>query len=100
MPTSRSHRTRSPRPSARSATLRASAWGAAAHAYGAGPLGTLAGALVRARARPLGACGVHYVAGWALAALRRSPRAEPEARAFFRAEQRRRLLAAVRRARP
>jgi biofilm PGA synthesis N-glycosyltransferase PgaC len=74
--------------------------GAAAHAYGAGPVGILLGALVRARARPVGVCGLHYVAGWALAALRRSPRAEPEARAFLRAEQRRRLLAGVRRGRP
>jgi poly-beta-1,6-N-acetyl-D-glucosamine synthase len=67
-------------------------WGRCAWGYGADPLQVLVGGVRRLRRRPYGLCGIHYVAGWAIAGARRLPRAEPETRAFFRAEQRARVL--------
>jgi biofilm PGA synthesis N-glycosyltransferase PgaC len=67
--------------------------GWAAYAYGAHPLYVLASAAVRLRDRPLLACGVSYLAGYAAAAVRREPRAEPAARAWLRREQRARVAA-------
>jgi biofilm PGA synthesis N-glycosyltransferase PgaC len=66
-------------------------WGACAYAYGEHPLHVM---LVGIRALPqppvvLG--GASYVAGWAGAALRRAPRAEPELRSYVRRDQLNRL---------
>jgi glycosyltransferase involved in cell wall biosynthesis len=65
--------------------------GRAAYAYGADPLYVLASALTRLRDHPAGACGIAYLAGFAASAVRSGPRAEPEARARVREEQRARL---------
>jgi glycosyltransferase involved in cell wall biosynthesis len=70
--------------------------GWAAYAYGAHPAHLLASAAARLRDRPLGACAAAYLGGYAAAALRREPRAEPETRALVRREQRDRLLALAR----
>jgi hypothetical protein len=67
--------------------------GRAAYAYGAHPLHAVASAAARLRDRPAAACAAAYLQGYLAAAVRGGPRAEPEARAFLRAEQRRRLLA-------
>jgi biofilm PGA synthesis N-glycosyltransferase PgaC len=69
--------------------------GLAAYAYGAHPAHVFAAAAVRLRERPRVLCSLHYLAGWAIAAARRVPRAEPEARAFVRDENLRRLRAAL-----
>jgi poly-beta-1,6-N-acetyl-D-glucosamine synthase len=69
--------------------------GLAAYAYGAHPLHVLAAAAARLAERPRGLCSVHYLAGWALAALRRVPRAEREARLFVRRENTSRLRRVV-----
>ncbi len=66
--------------------------GLAAFAYGAHPLHVLAAGVNRMCDRPLLLCGLNYLVGWALAALRRVPRAEVELRRFVRREDRRRLL--------
>jgi hypothetical protein len=65
--------------------------GLAAWAYGAHPLHVLGAGVVRMSEWPRLLCGLHYLAGWALAAARRAPRAEPGLRRFVRDEQRRRL---------
>jgi hypothetical protein len=65
----------------------------AAYAYGAHPAHVLASALSRATERPPVLCGVHYLGGWAGAALRRVPRAEPDVRRRVRHEQLARLRA-------
>jgi glycosyltransferase involved in cell wall biosynthesis len=65
--------------------------GLAAYAYGAHPLHVLLAGVARLTERPLGLCGVSYVAGWVLAGIRKEPRAEPELRAFVHREQRRTL---------
>jgi poly-beta-1,6-N-acetyl-D-glucosamine synthase len=70
--------------------------GWAAYAYGADPLYLLASAVARLRDRPLVACGAAYLGGYAAAALRGEPRAEPDARAWLRGEQRARLVALAR----
>jgi glycosyltransferase involved in cell wall biosynthesis len=69
--------------------------GWAAYSYGAHPLQLLGSACVRLRDRPPLACAAAYLGGYAGAALRREPRAEPEARAFLRREQAGRLVARV-----
>ena len=69
--------------------------GLAAYAYGAHPAHVLAAAAARLRERPRVLCSLHYLAGWTIAAVRRLPRAEPEARAFVRNENVRRLRAAL-----
>ena len=70
--------------------------GWAACAYGADPVHLVAAGLARTRDRPLVACGAAYLLGYAAAALRREPRAEPTVRAHLRREQRARLVALVR----
>ncbi len=72
--------------------------GRAAFVYGAHPLHVVLASLNRMRDPPLLLCGLSYLAGWGLAALRRAPRAESELRAFMRDEHRRRMrgLAALR----
>jgi hypothetical protein len=66
-------------------------WGACAYAYGEHPLYALVMGLRRLPERPRVVGGLSYVAGWALAALRRAPRAEPELRAYVRRAQLQRL---------
>jgi glycosyltransferase involved in cell wall biosynthesis len=66
-------------------------WGVCAWGYGEHPLHVLAVALQRARDRPPVLGSLNYVLGWATAASRRAPRAEPELRAFVRRDQLRRL---------
>jgi biofilm PGA synthesis N-glycosyltransferase PgaC len=61
--------------------------GHAAYRYGAHPLHVLLGAINRLRDRPFVLGGVHYLVGWARAAARRVPRAEPEVRTWARREQ-------------
>jgi biofilm PGA synthesis N-glycosyltransferase PgaC len=70
--------------------------GWAAYAYGADPRYLVASADARLRDRPLVACGAAYLGGYAAAALRGEPRAEPEVRARLRREQRVRLSALAR----
>jgi len=72
-------------------------WGMCAWAYGAHPLGVLAGAVRRARQRPVVLGGVSYLIGWGGAALGGYPRLEPETRAFARREDLRRIRSAGRR---
>jgi biofilm PGA synthesis N-glycosyltransferase PgaC len=69
--------------------------GLAAYAYGAHPLHVLAAAAARLGDRPRGLCALNYLAGWALAAVRRVPRAEPAARLYMRREHVRRLRGLV-----
>jgi biofilm PGA synthesis N-glycosyltransferase PgaC len=66
-------------------------WGACAYAYGEPPLIAGLQSVRQVRERPLVAAGVSYALGYSAAALRRAPRAEPELRAYVRAEQMRRL---------
>ena len=70
--------------------------GWAAYAYGADPVHLLASGMARMRDRPALACGVAYLGGYAAAALRREPRAEPQVRALVRREERARLIALAR----
>jgi biofilm PGA synthesis N-glycosyltransferase PgaC len=70
-------------------------WGECAWAYGAHPLNVFAGGIHRMRRRPYVLGGLHYVAGWSLAAVRRLPRADPQVRAFCRTEQRHRAQRAL-----
>lgn len=72
-------------------------WGACAWGFGAHPLHVVGGAVRRIPQRPPVIGALNYVAGWALAGLRRAPRADAELRAFGRAEQ---LSRARRRLRP
>jgi hypothetical protein len=69
-------------------------WGACSYGYGAHPLHVAyyAAKLMSTR-RPRGIGGAHYLAGYATAAARRAPRADPELRRAVRREQ----LARVRR---
>jgi glycosyltransferase involved in cell wall biosynthesis len=72
-------------------------WGTCAWVYGEHPLHVLAVGVQRLGDRPRVLGGASYVAGWALAALRRVPRAEPEVRREVRRDGLGRL---VRRALP
>jgi glycosyltransferase involved in cell wall biosynthesis len=67
-------------------------WGACAYGYGEHPLYALLMGLRRLPERPVVVGGLSYVTGWALAALRRAPRAEPELRAYVHRAQLRRML--------
>jgi hypothetical protein len=60
--------------------------GLSAWAYGAHPAHVLLAGAARMADRPRVLCGLHYLAGWALAAVRRAPRAEPELRRFVARE--------------
>jgi glycosyltransferase involved in cell wall biosynthesis len=66
-------------------------WGTCAYAYGESPLIAGLQAVRQMRERPLVLAGLSYAVGYAGAAVRRAPRAEPELRAYVRAEQLRRL---------
>jgi glycosyltransferase involved in cell wall biosynthesis len=61
--------------------------GSNAWSYGAHPLAVLLGGVSRLTERPPIVSGVAFVAGWAYAALKRYPRAEPAVRAALRREQ-------------
>jgi glycosyltransferase involved in cell wall biosynthesis len=67
-------------------------WGACAYAYGEHPLHVAMIGIRRLPERPVLLGGTSYVAGWALAGLRRAPRAEPELRAYVRRDQLRRMM--------
>ncbi len=66
-------------------------WGACAYAYGEHPLHVLLVAIRDLRRRPFGIGGLAYLTGWARAAIRRAPRAEPALRAYVRDDQLRRI---------
>jgi biofilm PGA synthesis N-glycosyltransferase PgaC len=70
-------------------------WGLCAWTYGAHPAWVLVGAARRAARPPLGLAAASYLYGWAAAALRGYPRAEPETIAFRRREDLGRLRAAL-----
>jgi glycosyltransferase involved in cell wall biosynthesis len=71
-------------------------WGEAHWILNHGLLWTTARAFKTARLRPRGAAGAAYLYGYARAAVRRVPRVEVDGyRRFVRAEQRRRMSAAV-----
>ena len=72
-------------------------WGTCAWCFGQHPLIVVAGGFTRILERPYVVGGVNYVAGWAIAGLRRTQRVEPEVRAFVRAEKLRQARAYVRR---
>jgi len=66
-------------------------WGRCAYGYGEHPLHVLLVAARQSRERPVVIAAAAYLAGWSLAALRGAPRAEPELRAYVRADQLRRM---------
>jgi hypothetical protein len=70
--------------------------GLAAYAYGAHPIHVLLAGIDRMRERPVALAGLNYLLGWAAAAARRVPRAEPELRAYVRSENKRRIRALLR----
>ncbi|HYH59628.1 MAG TPA: glycosyltransferase family A protein [Thermoleophilaceae bacterium] len=61
--------------------------GSNAWSYGAHPLAVALGGVSRVRERPPVLAGVAFVWGWAYAALKRYPRADPDVRAVVRREQ-------------
>jgi biofilm PGA synthesis N-glycosyltransferase PgaC len=65
--------------------------GLSAYAYGAHPAHVLLAGVSRMADRPRVLCGLHYLAGWALAAVRGAPRAEKELRRFVARENLRRI---------
>ena len=73
-------------------------WGKAAYALGEHPLHVLLYGARRMTDRPLVLGGLSYICGWAIAGIRRVPRAEAEVRAFVRSEQLRRVRLRLRRA--
>jgi poly-beta-1,6-N-acetyl-D-glucosamine synthase len=74
-------------------------WGLCGYAYGAHPLHVLAYGGRLMADEPYVAGGLNYLAGYAWAAVRRVPRAEPELRREVRREQLGRVLRRVRRLR-
>jgi hypothetical protein len=72
-------------------------WGECAWGYGAHPLDVALGSAYRMRYPPYGLSGAHYFLGWAAAAARRLPRAEPDVREYGRREQLRRIRRIVER---
>lgn len=66
-------------------------WGECAWAFGEPPLLVSAQALRHMRQTPIVRGGLNYAGGWVSAALRRSPRAEPELRAYLGRQQWRRV---------
>lgn len=71
-------------------------WGACAWGFGAHPVHVLGGTLRRIPERPRAVGAVNYAAGWAMAVLRRAPRADADVRAFARGEQLRRARTRLR----
>jgi glycosyltransferase involved in cell wall biosynthesis len=72
-------------------------WGTCAWCFGQHPLIVLAGGFTRIAERPYVLGGMNYVAGWAIAGLRRTQRVEPGVRAFVRQEKLRQARAYLRR---
>lgn len=72
-------------------------WGTCSWCFGQHPLIVLAGGFTRIAERPYVLGGMNYVAGWAIAGLRRTPRADSDVRAFVRKEKLRRARAYLRR---
>jgi glycosyltransferase involved in cell wall biosynthesis len=70
-------------------------WGACAYAAGFHPAWLFLSAARQLSERPWGLSGASFLAGWALAALQRRPRAAPEIRAHLRREQGARVRAAL-----
>jgi glycosyltransferase involved in cell wall biosynthesis len=66
-------------------------WGRCAWSFGEHPLHVVAVAVQRAGDRPPLLGGANYVAGWAMAAVTRAPRAEPELIAYVRDDTLRRV---------
>ena len=66
-------------------------WGVCAYGYGEHPLLVLLVGLQRLNDPPRVLGGLSYVLGWASAAVRRTPRAEPALRAYVRQDQLRRI---------
>ena len=73
-------------------------WGRCAWSFGEHPLHVLAVAVQRAGDEPPLLGALNYLAGWAGAAVRRAPRAEPEVCEYVRRDQLRRLRRRVARA--
>ena len=70
-------------------------WGKCAYGYGEHPVHALLFAATQSREPPIGIGAAAYLAGCSLAALRRAPRAEPELRAYVRADQLHRIARRV-----
>ena len=75
-------------------------WGRCAWSFGEHPLHVLAIAVQRAGDRPPLLGGVNYVLGWAMAAVTRAPRAEPELLEYVRDDTLRRVRRRAVRTRP
>ncbi|MGZ4201064.1 MAG: glycosyltransferase family 2 protein [Thermoleophilaceae bacterium] len=71
--------------------------GVSAWSYGAGPAWVLLGTARRLTLRPRVLAGLNFLLGWAVAGLRRDPRADAAQRAFMRDQQRQPLRSALRR---
>jgi hypothetical protein len=71
-------------------------WGQCAWGYGAHPLAVVAGAARRSLQPPYVISGLCYIAGWADAGVRRAERVDASTREFARAEDIRRIRAALR----
>lgn len=62
-------------------------WGACAWGFGQHPAIVLGGGIVRFADKPYVLGGLNYMLGWAIAAMRRAPRAEADVRAFVAGEK-------------
>jgi len=72
-------------------------WGTCAWCFGQPAFIVVAGGFTRVLERPYVLGGLNYVAGWALAGLRRAPRVDDDVRAFVRGEKLRQVRAYLRR---
>jgi hypothetical protein len=72
-------------------------WGVCGWGYGEHPLHAVLVAAQRAGDHPPVLGGLNYIAGYAGAAVRRAPRADPELRAYVRRDQLRRIRARLER---
>lgn len=72
-------------------------WGTCAWCFGQPSYIVVAGGFTRVLERPHVLGGLNYVAGWALAGLRGTPRVDADVRAFVRAEKLRQVRAQLRR---
>lgn len=72
-------------------------WGTCAWCFGQPSFIVVAGGFTRVLERPYVLGGLNYVAGWALAGLRGTPRVDADVRAFVRGEKLRQVRAYLRR---
>lgn len=72
-------------------------WGACAWGYGQHPLVIVGGGVMRFSSKPYVLGGLSYILGWAMAGLRRAPRADSNVRAFVRREKLRYVASCLRR---